>query len=95
MICWKCHKDLGKIAVFRQTECSFCSSSLHCCFACEFYEKGSHYDCHETVDSLVVDKDRANFCESFKPKENNIAASSGDEKNRADAAKAAFAALFS
>ncbi len=59
-----------------------------------FYEPGSHYDCHETIDALVSDKERSNFCDSFKLNRN----ASGDgnaQKAKQEAAKKAFDALFS
>ena len=49
----------------RDAECPFCHADIHSCKNCVFYEPGSHYDCNETVDELVVDKEHANFCDAF------------------------------
>jgi hypothetical protein len=39
---------------------------MRCCKNCAFYNPGAHYDCRETVEELVADKERANFCEHFR-----------------------------
>ena len=91
MICWKCKKEIVIEGVYRTSECPLCSADFHCCKACKFYAPGNHYDCKESVDSPVTDKERANFCDSFMVK-TDISASSGDDK--AAAAKNAFNALF-
>jgi len=91
MICWKCKKEIGNISVNRTTECPECKADLHTCKACKFYSPGSHYDCHESVEDPVSDKERSNFCDFFKYG-NFAAGSSGSDK--AAAARNAFDALF-
>lgn len=65
MICYKCSKEIPD-TISRTTECPHCKADLHVCKACKFYSPGSHYDCKETVDDIVTDKERANFCDYFK-----------------------------
>lgn len=66
-MCWKCGTDIDAgQPVTRSSLCPVCRSDLHSCRNCAYYEPGSHYDCHETVDELVADKERANFCGEFK-----------------------------
>ncbi len=66
-MCWKCGTDVDAgVPVTRSAACPVCGADLHSCRNCVYYEPGSHYDCHETVDELVADKERANFCASFK-----------------------------
>ena len=67
-MCKKCGKPIDKkySEIFRSSTCSFCGADLHSCVNCRFYSPGNHYDCRETVDELVTDKERANFCASFK-----------------------------
>ena len=68
-MCWKCGNDIEDASfIARSAECPFCHADLHSCRNCTFYSPGSHYDCHETVEEPVRDKERANFCGSFKPK---------------------------
>lgn len=90
MICWKCKKEIN-VEIFRTTECPLCHAQLHVCKGCKFYAPGSHYDCRETVDDIVSDKERSNFCDSFSYGENSSPSGSSD---KAKAAKDAFNALF-
>jgi len=54
-----------------------------------FYSPGAHYDCRETVEELVADKERANFCAAFSPRTDFATA---DDK--AAKARDAFNSLF-
>ncbi len=93
-MCWKCGKNIETEIIGRSSECPFCHKDLHSCKNCSFYEPGSHYDCHETVQDPVSDKERANFCDSFKVKRMwSGAGAKADEKIKN--AKSAFDALFS
>jgi hypothetical protein len=51
--------------VFRATACARCGKDLKICLNCRFYSPGSHWDCSETIDEPVRDKDRGNFCTFF------------------------------
>ena len=107
MICWKCRKEISIEKPVRGDECPFCHTDLHVCKACEFYESGAHNDCRESSADMVSDKERANFCDYFRAKNNSTVKpgnaarvifgldpdiSSG--KSKADAARDAFNALF-
>lgn len=93
-MCKKCGKPIMQTEIFRSTTCEFCGADIHACVNCKFYAPGSHYDCHESIDELVKDKERANFCDYFAVAAINAA---GGSKGEAAATKArdAFAALFS
>ena len=57
-MCWKCSLPIDNTReIFRTSVCPECGSDLHSCKNCRFYEVGSHYDCHETIDELVKDKE--------------------------------------
>ncbi|MBR0031519.1 MAG: hypothetical protein IJP61_04465 [Treponema sp.] len=90
-MCRKCGKPIS-IQIHRSSTCPFCGADLHSCVNCSFYSPGSHYDCHETVEELVKDKDKANFCGFFSVAKNFNSASSED---KAQKARDAFNALFS
>ncbi len=64
-----CHFCAAPIAdpreVFRTSTCPSCGRDLKICLNCRFYSPGAHWDCAESVDELVQDKDRANFCTFF------------------------------
>ncbi len=91
-MCWNCKNSVDEIEIIRTSQCVFCKKDLHSCKNCIYYAPGCHYDCHESVEELVVDKEKANFCDSFKIKRqfNNI--KQGDDK--AKKALDAFNALF-
>ena len=91
MICWKCKKEITVNSINRTTECPLCTADLHVCKGCKFYSTGSHNDCRESSAEYVSDKEKANFCDYFKPAD-NICFTGGVSK--ADDAKKAFNALF-
>jgi hypothetical protein len=51
--------------VYRNSTCPSCERDLKICLNCRFYSPGAHWDCSETIDEPVNDKDRANFCTFF------------------------------
>ncbi len=96
-MCAKCGKPLPEgIRVGFRDVCPDCKAELHTCIMCRFYKPGAHYDCSETVEYPVIDKDKANFCEWFsidvnfaqKPDKH------GASKTSPETAKAAFDKLF-
>lgn len=64
-MCWKCKKNTVSTSITRNSECPICSTDLHSCLNCKFFDKNSHYECKETIDELVKDKEKRNFCEYF------------------------------
>ncbi|GAB4369143.1 MAG: hypothetical protein Kow009_05820 [Spirochaetales bacterium] len=53
--------------IYRSSLCPTCGKELRICLNCRFYSPGSHWDCRETIQEPVFDKERANFCDYFKP----------------------------
>ncbi len=51
--------------VYRSSTCPSCKRDLKICLNCRFYSPGAHWDCSESIDEPVRDKDRANFCTFF------------------------------
>jgi hypothetical protein len=51
--------------VYRSTTCPSCGKDLKICLNCRFYSPGAHWDCAESIDEMVRDKDRSNFCTFF------------------------------
>ena len=92
-MCWKCGKPLEiSGTVSRSDVCPDCGADVCSCRNCRFYEPGSHYDCHENIDELVKDKERANFCGWFSlRKEFSADSAKSGQKNDA---KNAFDSLF-
>ena len=85
--CYSCGQTLGEdMKVFRGTGCSSCGRDLRVCRNCEFYCPGSHWDCHETIDEQVIDKEKANFCSyfRFRPSEKSDKEDSPRQEARSD-----------
>jgi hypothetical protein len=68
MICYHCHKETGLlIPIGRRDECPHCRLDAHVCKNCDFYDTKVYNECRETKADRVLEKDRANFCDEFKP----------------------------
>lgn len=91
-MCWKCGtKNQISTPVARDRVCEKCGADIRCCKNCCFYKVGEHYDCHETIDEQVLDKEKANFCDYFKYADSQ---SNSLMQKKAQDAKNAFNALF-
>ena len=65
-VCFKCGYKLNdSLEVFRSTDCPECRKPLKVCRNCRFYSPGAKWDCHETIDEQVKEKENANFCSYF------------------------------
>lgn len=82
--CWKCGSSLAVLSLpFGRTErCKACSADLHCCRLCGFFDPRAYQQCREAVVEEVRDKERANFCDHYRP-------ASGAFKGRSEAADTA------
>jgi len=71
LVCWKCGASLEELSLplLRLDECPQCHAELHACKMCEWYSIAVAKHCRETVAEEVKDKERANFCDYFKPKQ--------------------------
>ena len=90
MQCALCQKevDIGDKVYFRD-ECSHCSGDLHICLNCEFYDRHAAKECREPNAELVSNKERANYCDYFRPGGKDKSGS-----NAVDDAKKQLDALF-
>lgn len=70
LVCWKCGASLADLTLplRRLEECRKCGSELHVCKLCEWYSIAVAKHCREPVAEEVKDKERANFCDYFKPR---------------------------
>ena len=91
--CWRCGFDLNGLIfpVSRREECNQCGADIHACKMCEYFEDKGRGDCSEERAELVSDREKANFCDYFKPANN---AYKGGYKDKSAEAKAKLAALF-
>lgn len=70
LVCWKCGASLAALSLpfSRLDECKACGAALHVCRLCEFYSPTVAKQCREPIAEEVKDKERANFCDYFKPR---------------------------
>jgi hypothetical protein len=70
LICWSCKEEIeigDKIT--RQDTCPNCDNPVKCCFNCLHYDKEAYHQCSESaVAEWVRYKEKANFCEYFRPR---------------------------
>ncbi|WP_172449442.1 hypothetical protein [Bowmanella denitrificans] len=88
--CWQCGAALSGLLLplSRREECSTCGADLHCCKCCEFFD---NRHCNEPRAEPPNDKEKANFCDYFKPTDG---AYQGGYRDKRAEAKAKLAALF-
>ena len=91
--CWKCGASLAQLSLplRRIDECRGCGAELHVCRMCEFYDTAVAKSCRETIAEEVKDKQRANFCDYFRPTDK---AWRPDDRSAADKARAELETLF-
>ena len=67
--CYRCGASLEALSppLGRLDECPECAVHLHVCRMCQFYAPGVPKQCREDDAEEVREKERANFCDYFKP----------------------------
>lgn len=87
--CWHCGGEIELIdKVKRADTCEHCGSDLHACKNCKLYDPMVHNQCKESTTLWEPDKEKANFCSYFVPREGKI------ESENKQAALGALEALF-
>lgn len=87
--CFSCQKEVHfKDKIGFREECLHCRADLHACKNCAFYDPKAYNECRESSADVVREKDRANYCDYFSPRDGQA------QENKADALKAAAEALF-
>jgi len=91
--CWKCGTSLAALSLplRRLEECPKCRAELHVCRMCVEYDTRVAKHCREPIAEEVREKDRANFCDFFKPRAGAYQAPNTAE---VDKARAELARLF-
>lgn len=87
LVCWKCGASLADLSLplRRLDECRQCHAELHVCKLCEWYSISVAKHCRETVAEEVKDKERANFCDYFKPRQDAYSTQPTDAATKAQA----------
>src|SRR5688572_27453135 len=70
LVCWKCGASLAALSLplRRLDACKSCNAELHVCRMCLEYDTAVAKHCREPIAEEVREKDRANFCDYFKPR---------------------------
>ena len=78
MQCHSCRTEIplaaGESVGFRDA-CDRCQADLHSCLNCAHHDPAAYNECRESSAERVLDQDRANRCEYFRPSERASAAS--------------------
>ena len=69
LFCFSCGTSLERLSLplGRRDECPECSIHLHVCMMCQFFDAQVPKQCREDDAEEVFEKEKANFCEWFKP----------------------------
>ncbi len=70
LVCWRCGAALPELPVPlpRLAECEACGAQLHVCRMCRFHNPRLRIGCDESMAEEVRERERANFCDYFKPR---------------------------
>ncbi|MCM2322163.1 MAG: hypothetical protein NDJ90_02770 [Oligoflexia bacterium] len=88
--CWYCGTELTTLDYGRADTCRQCGRDTKTCKGCEHYDSGSNNECRENQAERVLDKERSNFCDYFRPRAGTGSPGTGSRNS----AKAAAEALF-
>lgn len=84
MRCHACRSEIqlasGESVGYRES-CTRCAADLHVCLNCAHHDPSAYNECRESSAERVLDRDRANRCDYFRPGTGSEAAS--DERKRA------------
>src|ERR1700748_317846 len=88
LVCWRCGASLAALSLplRRLDACKACNAELHVCKLCVEYDTSYAKHCKEPIAEEVLDKERANFCDFFKPKAGAYVAKDLGELTRARSA---------
>ncbi len=88
--CWSCCKPIDANNFHRLDSCVHCRADTHACKNCEHYDRAYNNECRESSADRVLDKEKSNFCDYFKP----FVGARGSAGKSLNDAKAAAEALF-
>jgi len=79
MNCAFCQKEITDKKIHFRDDCPACDRDLHVCLNCDFYDANAYRQCMESIRELVQDKERANYCDFFRPSSGGSAQSSQED----------------
>jgi len=67
LLCWNCGRPTGiEGRVFRSDSCPHCMADLRCCRGCRHWQPGRRFQCKESIETNIVQKEKNNFCDFFQ-----------------------------
>lgn len=91
--CYRCGESLAALPLpfSRRDECPACTAHVHVCRMCVHFDPAVPKKCREDDAEEVIEKERVNFCEWFKP---GLDTFDPVRAKKAAQAQSALAALF-
>lgn len=90
MLCQACQSEIplaaGESVGFRDV-CDRCRADLHVCLNCAHHDPTTYNECRESSAERILEKDRANRCEYFRPAHRAGTADGGQDEAMADLEK--------
>lgn len=85
--CYNCGAEIPELGRGRQDSCEKCGRDVHVCRNCVNWDRAYNNECRESQAERVVDKEKSNFCDWWKPRSGagGLAASRDTLKSAADA----------
>jgi len=80
--CYKCQHPVTLEFVSRRDECQSCGSDLHICLNCIFFDETKANKCREPQAEYVKEKDRSNYCDYFRFKDDQQKKSSKEDAEK-------------
>jgi hypothetical protein len=77
-----------KDSIGRREDCPKCHADVHACKNCQHYDAKVYNECKEPSAEVVREKERANFCDYFSPK--NSGKTQDNKTDLMNAAEALF-----
>lgn len=81
--CHKCNTPREEISQpGAKAECPNCSEDLHVCLNCRFYDEHKPNYCRIDNVDIVINKEKANFCEEFQFADKPLPSKGPDKKGK-------------
>mgnify|MGYP001813712543 FL=1 len=92
LACFRCGESLAALSLplSRRDCCPACAIDLHVCRMCRFFDESVPKSCREDDAEEVYEKEKANFCEWFKPSPTAFDLQRAEEAARAGSQLAAL-----
>jgi hypothetical protein len=92
LACFRCGESLAALSLplSRRDSCPACAVHLHVCRMCRFFDESVPKSCLEDDAEEVYEKEKANFCEWFKPSPTAFNPQRAEEAARAGSQLAAL-----